>query len=161
MEFFSVDARKMTMTDATASNLTYCRDCNHVVSLDARSCPSCGAPRPARPTWTGYGYEYKSKTTVLGIPLVHIAFGKDQNGKLRVAHGIVAIGQFGRGVICIAQFGFGVISITQFGIGLLAAAGQLVIGAFAAGQFPIALYAFGQVPIALLWAKGQAPILFR
>ncbi len=37
-------------------------------------------------------YEYRSAATFLGLPLVHIYFGTDENGKIRVAKGWIAIG---------------------------------------------------------------------
>jgi len=124
------------------------------------TCLHCGAPRPADHAWNGWGYEYKSATTVWGIPLVHVAFGRDKSGKFRTAKGIIAIGQFARGIITIAQFGFGVVFIGQFGVGLFVLA-QFALGFMACGQFAVALYAVGQIPVALLWAKGQLPILLK
>jgi hypothetical protein len=147
------------MTD-TLPNLTTCRDCLQPIGATARVCPHCGAPYPANHAWNGWGYEYKSKATLLGLPLVHIAFGRDKNGKLRTARGILAIGQFARGVVTIAQFGYGVICIAQFGVGILGV-GQVILALAAIGQFPIALYAIGQIPVALFWAKGQVPIVWR
>ena len=133
----------------------------NAVSPAAVACPHCGAPYPSRPTWNGSGYEYKSAATLFGLPLVHVAFGRDKNRRLRVATGIIAIGQFGRGIVTIAQCGFGVVFIGQLGCGLLAA-GQIVLAAAALGQIPLAVAAIGQVPITLLWARGQAPfVLFR
>lgn len=45
-----------------------------------------------------WGYEWKSETTILGWPLVHIAFGWNlRTGQLMVARGIIAIGQFAAG----------------------------------------------------------------
>src|SRR5207253_7602976 len=39
------------------------------------------------------GYEYRSKRTIFGVPLVHMASGIDPNtGRQRVARGIIAIG---------------------------------------------------------------------
>ena len=64
-----------------------CRDCACDVSADALSCPHCGAPRPARAEWNGEGYEWKSARAWRGWPLVHIAFGIDRAGRLRVARG--------------------------------------------------------------------------
>ena len=51
-----------------------CRECQHQVSENAFSCPGCGAPYPAKPKWDGWGFEYKSKTRLLGLPLLHISF---------------------------------------------------------------------------------------
>jgi hypothetical protein len=146
----------MTVTENV---LPACRDCGQSVSPDALACPHCGAPYPANPAWNGSGFEYKSAATLFGLPLVHIAFGRDRRRKLRIATGIIAIGQFGRGGITIAQFGFGIIFIGQCGAGLLAA-GQIVLAGLALAQIPIALAAIGQIPITLLWAKGQIPIVY-
>src|SRR5262245_48474176 len=99
-----------------------CRDCSHRVSDQAVACPSCGAPFPARERWDGYGFEYKSKTTILGLPLVHICFKYRANRTPVVAKGVIAIGQFAAGIISIAQFGIGVISISQFTIAMYAVA---------------------------------------
>jgi Zn finger protein HypA/HybF involved in hydrogenase expression len=44
--------------------LAQCRECKKPVSRQAFSCPHCGAPYPAKAKWDGWGYEYKSKTTI-------------------------------------------------------------------------------------------------
>ena len=135
--------------------LVTCRDCQHEVSRAARACPQCGAPFPARRNWQGTGYDWKSRRTIWGYPLVHIAFGRDAQGKLRVAKGVIAIGQFGIGLITIAQFGIGFLfGFGQFFLALTAFAqvavtpvigiGQLATGYIALGQFAIGYYALGQ-----------------
>jgi hypothetical protein len=142
--------------------LTPCRVCSHDISLEAHMCPHCGAPFPARKLGPASGYEWKSKTRILGVPLVHVAFGRDKNGKMRVAKGIVAIGQFGIGAITIAQFGVGaIIGIGQFTIAPLAL-GQFAFGLAAAGQFGIGiLYGAGQFATGLLGAAGMAKFTLR
>lgn len=128
-----------------ASRLAACRSCRKEVSTEAMSCPHCGAPFPARRAWGGRGYEWKSKTTVMGYPLVHVAYGRDENGKLRVAKGVVAIGQFGIGVITIAQFGVGFLfGLGQFMLAPLVLA-QFAVGLFAVGQFALGLFALGML----------------
>ena len=114
-----------------------CRSCKHLVSEDAFSCPNCGAPYPAKDKWDGWGFEYKSKTTLFGLPLVHISFKYKPNAPpnagapyLRYmpraipvpAKGIIAIGQFAVGFISISQFGIGFISISQFTVAMYALA---------------------------------------
>jgi hypothetical protein len=94
-----------------------CRECHHEISEEALMCPQCGAPYPARESWDGWGYEYKSPLTIAGLPLVHISFKYRPNRRPVVARGIIAIGQFGCGVICISQLGIGVVSISQFTVG--------------------------------------------
>ncbi len=139
--------------------LIQCRECKKQISAEARRCPHCGAPRPARTAHEGVGFEWKSRQTVYGIPLVHIAFGRDRQHRLRVAKGVIAIGQFGIGLITIAQFGIGIIFgfgqfmlgtmvVAQFAIAGYVAVGQFAAGYAAIGQFVIAYYGIAQVGIA-------------
>ena len=129
----------------TSPLLTPCRVCTKDVSLEAYMCPQCGAPFPARKLGPASGYEWKSKSRIMGVPFVHVAFGRDKNGKMRVAKGIIAIGQFGIGAITLAQFGIGAI------LGL----GQFTIAPIALGQFAFGFAAAGQFGIGLLAGAGQ------
>ena len=54
-----------------------CRECQHQVSEQAFACPQCGAPYPSREVWDGWGYEYKSKITIAGLPLIHVECSAD------------------------------------------------------------------------------------
>jgi len=150
--------------------LTACRECEKEVSTEAKTCPHCGAPYPARIEWKGRGYEWKSQTTLYGYPLVHVAFGRDKQGKLRVAKGIVAIGQFAIGVITVAQFGvgilfgfgqfiFGLTAVAQFSLAVIFGLGQFATGYIAIGQFVFAYYGLAQVGFGkYLWSKGREDI---
>lgn len=99
-----------------------CRACRHQVSEEAIQCPNCGAPHPAKEKWNGYGFEYKTKTTFLGLPLLHISFKYRANRVPVPAVGVIAIGQFATGGITISQFGLGVFSLSQFTVAYLAVA---------------------------------------
>jgi hypothetical protein len=121
-----------------------CRECQHQVSEQAVACPQCGAPYPARESWDGWGYEYKSRLSIAGLPLVHISFKYRSNRTPVVARGIIAIGQFGCGVVCISQFGIGVISISQF-----------TVAAFAIAQFAVAYSLIAQFGLYLGEGHGQ------
>ena len=121
-----------------------CRECRHSVSKDAFSCPNCGAPRPAKEKWNGWGYEYKSKTTLMGLPLVHISFKYTTNRMPIPAKGIISIGQVGIGVINISQFGIGIVSISQF-----------AIAAFAIAQFGLAYSLIAQMGLYIDKGYGQ------
>jgi hypothetical protein len=121
-----------------------CRECHREISEQAFACPHCGAPYPARDAWDGWGYEYKSKLAVAGLPLLHISFKFRSNRTPVVARGIIAIGQFGCGVICIAQFGIGVFSIAQF-----------TIGGFALAQFALAYSLIAQIGVYVSEGHGQ------
>lgn len=80
------------------------------------ACPHCGAPYPAKEKWDGWGFEYKSEASFLGLPLLHISFKFRPNRVPVPAKGIIAIGQFACGVFTLSQFGIGVVSISQFAI---------------------------------------------
>ncbi len=147
--------------------LTKCRECGGEVSDWARSCPHCGAPRPGNPAWRGTGFEWRSAQTSWGYPLIHVAFGRDAQGKYRVAKGIIAIGQFAVGLIAIAQFGVGLLfGLGQFIVGFTAVAqvaitayfgvGQIATGYVAIGQVVLAHYGLAQIGWAThLWSMGH------
>ena len=92
----------------------------------------------------GWGFEYKSKTTILGLPLLHISFKFGPNKIPVPAKGIIAIGQFGIGIINISQFGVGIISISQF-----------TIAAYALAQFAFAYSCIAQIGIYIDQGYGQ------
>ena len=121
-----------------------CRDCQHVVSEQALACPHCGAPYPAKEQWDGWGFEYKSQTRLLGLPLVHISFKYQPNRMPVPAKGVIAIGQFGLGIVNVSQFGLSVISISQF-----------TIAVFAVAQFGLAYSLVAQVGLYLNHGYGQ------
>lgn len=123
-----------------------CRDCEHPVSPDAYLCPKCGAPKPADPTWDGWGFEYRSNSEIQGWPLLHISF-KYKNFRPVPAKGIIAIGQFAIGVVTISQFGAGIFSLGQFALSL-----------YAVAQFAVAYSAIAQ--IGLVWAKGYGQLIY-
>lgn len=121
-----------------------CRECRHEISEQAIACPHCGAPFPARDRWDGWGYEYKSQSTLFGLPLVHISFKYRPNRTPVVAKGIVAIGQFGCGIVTVAQFGIGVFGLCQF-----------AVAGFAVAQFALAYSLIAQIGLYVHQGHGQ------
>ncbi len=111
-----------------------CRECSHEVSEQADACPNCGAPYPAKEQWDGHGFEYKSKATLIGLPILHISFKYRQNRMPVPAVGVIAIGQFAIGGISISQFGVGIFSVSQFTVAAIA------VAQFAAGYDGIAQF---------------------
>jgi hypothetical protein len=103
-----------------------CRECRHTISEQAFACPNCGAPYPAKDTWVGWGFEYKSAATLLGLPILHVSFKYSPDRRPVPAKGIIAIGQFACGVVTISQFGLGIFSL-----------GQVTIAGFAVAQFAV------------------------
>ncbi len=125
-----------------------CRECRHETSDQALACPQCGAPYPARVSWDGWGYEYKSRFTIAGLPLLHISFKYRPNRTPVVARGIIAVGQFGCGVVCIAQFGVGIVSLSQF-----------TFAGFALAQFAVAYSLVAQFGVYV--AEGHGQMVYR
>jgi len=132
-------------------SLVPCNECGGSVSEKARACPHCGNPMgPAGSTGKpGWGFEWRTQAEVLGWPLIHVAIGRNERtGKLRVAKGIVAVGQFAVGLVTIAQFGIGLL----FGFGQLVggiiAVGQVALGIyFGLGQFATGITVIGQLAL--------------
>jgi len=104
-----------------------------------------------------FGYEYRSKTEVFGLPLVHIAMGVDlRTGKKRVAKGVLAIGDIARGVIALGGLATGVVAFGGLSIGVISIGG-LAVGAASLGGFALALiFAYGGVALAPIAVGGLA-----
>jgi predicted Ser/Thr protein kinase len=101
-----------------------------------------------------FGYEYRSKTMILGWPLVHIATGvnpatmKKRVAKGWIAIGDVAIGGLAMGGCAVGVFAIGGCAIGAFtlgglSLGLLVAFGGMAIGALAMGGGALGLVAIG------------------
>ncbi len=99
---------------------------------------------------------YKTKITLLGLPLVHVSTGKVENEhyKRGIAKGWIAIGDISFGVIIsIGGIAFGGIAIGGLAVGLLSFAG-LAIGLLALGGGAIGIMASGGGAIAWHTAFG-------
>ena len=95
------------------------------------------------------GYEYKSKRTLFGLPLVHVNFRTDKPR----AKGIIAIGLIAQGFLSIGLVSIGLLSIGLLGLGLLAFGGMfslgllLSVGSVAAGGIAVGAVAIGLVSL--------------
>lgn len=85
-------------------------------------------------------YEFKSKTKIGNLPLVHINIGFGHH----VAKGVIAIGNIAFGVLSLGFLSFGVLSLGILAIGLVALA-TFAIGALSFGAFAVGLMAFGAI----------------
>ncbi len=124
--------------------MTPCRECKQEVSEQATACPQCGAPFPAKEKWDGWGFEYKTEATFLGLPWLHISFKYRPSKRPVPATGILAIGQFACGVFTLSQFGIGVVSVSQF-----------TIAGYALAQFALAYSLIAQMGIYIHEGRGQ------
>lgn len=134
-----------------------------VSAPESRPAPGSGEgePSPAPPSSPRQGYEYRSPTTVFGVPLVHIALSLDGEGKtMRLAHGVIAIGDIAIGGVALGGFAFGgialggvslgLVSFAGIAVGLLMAMGGVAFGGYAVGGFAVGLIATGAVELSEL-----------
>ena len=86
-------------------------------------------------------YEYKSKKTLFGLPLVHINLRRG----FKKAKGIIAIGNISYGVISVGFLSFGLLSFGCFGIGF-AGFGAIALGLLlATGAISVGTFSFGAI----------------
>ncbi len=97
-------------------------------------------------------YEYKSKRTLCGIPLVHINVGRG----IHKAKGIIAIGTIAKGVISIGALSAGLLSLGAISLGLLLSAGAISIGTIAFGGFSLGIFAIGGCAVGIYSIGGCA-----
>ena len=107
-------------------------------------------------------YEYKSKRTLFGVPLVHINMGFG----LRVARGIIAVGNISIGVLSVGGLALGLFSFGGLALGLLlvlagvgvgaVAFGGLAIGVMATGGLALGWFAFGGIACGVYSVGGLA-----
>ncbi|WP_395738898.1 protein kinase domain-containing protein [Prosthecobacter sp.] len=94
--------------------------------------------------WQFASFEYKSKRTLLGRPLVHVTKGIDPvTGQKRTARGFFAFGDRAIGVVACGGYARG-----------LFAFGGMAVGGVAVGGMSIGLISWGGVALALLLAYG-------
>ena len=101
-----------------------------------------------------YGYEYKSKQTLWGVPVVHINLG-GRGGKFRKAKGIVAIGDLAAGIVAIGGLSIGVVAIGGLSLGI-AALGGMAVAIAALGGMSIGYMAIGGVALGYMAIGGVA-----
>jgi hypothetical protein len=135
--------------------------------------------KPGVPSAPARGCDYRSRQTLFGLPLIHVAWGIDPaTGRPRVAKGIVAVGPAAFGVIAsgfsawglfpcgLVAGGFGPCGLFAVGFWAvgLAAAGFQAVGLLAlASWHAIGLVAAGPSPIGLeriAVEKGMVGLLF-
>ncbi len=104
---------------------------------------------PSAVAWRGWRrMEYRSRASVFGWPLVHVAMGADPaTGRAATARGILAIGDRAVGVVAMGGMSCGVLAF-----------GGLSAGVFAFGGLALGLFSYGGLAVALLAAFGGLAI---
>ena len=153
-------------------SLIRCPECQREVSDRAYACPSCGHPMREgglRGHGQAYSYEYKSKKTIFGLPLLHIVYGpawlvgfRPAKGFIaigNVALGVIAIGGFAAGLFTLAGVGFGFVCIAGIAIGLGVGIGGIAMGYLAVGGLAVGVYAIGGLGIGVHTLQNDPRIL--
>ncbi len=108
-------------------------------------------------------YEYRSKTQIFSLPLIHIKYRRHLKAKPGIAKGIVAIGNRAIGVVAIGKYSYGGLCFGMGAFGLLTcgflSAGVIALGSFSAGVialggFVVGLSAFGGFALGLISGGG-------
>jgi hypothetical protein len=102
-------------------------------------------------------YEYRTKTTLFGWPLLHVAIGVNPaTGRKRSARAIIAVGTAPRGIIAFGDEAVGVIACGIFGYGVVSFS-VIAVGIFACGSVAVGLViAMGGMAFAPLAMGGLA-----
>jgi hypothetical protein len=147
--------------------LVRCADCGREICEQATACPECGRPLQERSSataasgaWAGrppYFYEYKSRTILLGVPLIHVMLGPTWLVGFRPARGIIAVGNiavgfaaFGgvaMGLVAFGGISLGIVCVGGMALALGLGAGGIATGYWAVGGIAIGVYALGGLGI--------------
>ena len=91
-----------------------------------------------------FNYEYKSKRTVGGVPLVHINLGRGKTAKGIVAIGFKSVGVVSIGLLSIGLLSFGLLALGFLGLGMIG------IGCFGFGTFALGLLSGGAISFGII-----------
>lgn len=128
-------------------------------------------PRDAAPDfWTrmadGWGrrpryFEFKSRRTLGGVPLVHVNIGVGRKAKGIVAvgltaTGVVSVGLASLGILSVGILSGGILSMGILSLGLLLAVGNIAVGTIAVGAIALGMLAIGALSVGLISVGGLA-----
>lgn len=130
------------------------------LTLDQMVRPAAG-PQEA---WAGgedrrrsaWEYEYKSKRTLFGLPLVHIHTRRRGWGPPCRAKGILAIGDVALGAVALGGIAFGGIALGGLGVGLFALGGLALGLVLALGGVGVGILAVGGCAVGVVAIGGLA-----
>ena len=101
-----------------------------------------------------FDYEYKSKKTVCGMPLVHINIGVGKTAKGVIAIGFKSVGVVSIGLLSIGLLSLGLLSLGFLGLGMLGVGifgfGAFALGLLSGGAISVGIISFGAVSIGVM-----------
>lgn len=107
-------------------------------------------------------FEFKSKTTLFGLPLVHVNLGLGRVAKGVFAFGLVSVGIVSFGLVSLGVLTFGMIALGlaalgSIALGVLVAFGGVAIGGMIAfGGLSVGCFAFGGCAVGLFTFGGYS-----
>ncbi|MCM1545412.1 MAG: helix-turn-helix domain-containing protein [Clostridiales bacterium] len=111
-----------------------------------------------------WSFEYKSKRTVLGMPLVHVNIGLGRRARGFFAVGLISSGIFSAGLLSAGVFSLGCLSLGLITLGGLAfggcALGAIALGIVALGGVAAGIIALGGVAVGCYSLGGCSVGLF-
>ncbi|UCG17752.1 MAG: zinc ribbon domain-containing protein [Phycisphaerales bacterium] len=150
----------------------FCSNCGYQLTglVDSSKCPECGKPivevLTRSPASMRTGKRYRSKTTVFGLPLVHVAMGPKDDELRGRARGIIAIGDTATGFLALGGFAWGGIAIGGMAVGLIAVGGMAIgllaclgggaVGGLASGGGAVGAVAQGGGAVGIIADGGGA-----
>ena len=101
-----------------------------------------------------FDYEYKSKRTFCGIPLVHIHIGRGKTAKGIVAIGYKSVGVVSIGLLSIGLLSFGLLALGLLGLGICGVGffgfGAFAVGLLSGGAISVGIVSFGAISIGVM-----------
>jgi hypothetical protein len=141
----------------------FCSNCGYRLTglVDSSKCPECGRPLVEILTRKSFnrprGFRYTSKAMLFGLPVLDIAFTNRRGDRMRVAKGIIAVGNvacggIAIGVVAVGVVPIGIVATGLFSIGMVAIAifcamGDVALGSLAAGNVVVGLLASGFIAV--------------
>lgn len=116
---------------------------------------------PYEPRSSRYHYEYKSETTIFGMPLVHVNIGAGAcRAKAIFAFGNIATGIVSFGLLSLGFLSFGLLSLSLLAFGMFSvggvACGGISLGILALGGIAVGYVSMGGIAIGVYAMGGMA-----
>lgn len=101
-----------------------------------------------------FNYEYKSKKTICGVPLVHVNIGIGKTAKGIVAVGFKSVGVISIGLLSIGLLSFGLLALGLLGLGVLGVGifgfGSFALGLLSGGAISFGIISFGAISLGVM-----------
>lgn len=101
-------------------------------------------------------FEYRSKSTLFGVPWIHVKTRRWYSNRPGIARGIIALGDVSIGCISLGGIAFGGICLGGVSIGLCSVGGLAIAALLAIGGIAVGTAAIGGISVGLIALGGIA-----